>query len=400
MICPHTSAIRMKHIRTILISLPFVLIAAGMATQKDVGTYLSRKFHHEEIDAKQVARSLEMASRNIVALQREDGSFPSMLNVETRSASRDVNQYRQASGLWGLTQLHRSNPKMAPMESVEKGLDFYVRNIKESGSGKMIVFPGTPSGRTGGFAIYLLALTEVLREYPDRGDIRQLLEEHTRFLIDLRRDDGLFWSKYDYENGSGRSDPSADYDGAALLALTRAADLLNNESFRSAAGESRKAMWSRYVSPALASGNDDDNARSFYRWAALTVWELRSEDADSAIQATQDLLALSLWLKNARRFPNHSRNTSDAHVGLILAHGMAKEDGDPRAEDIEEIIRKGMWRNLRLQVGNPNQLSTLSQHLYYLPSSEGGAVIAFDSTSVRTDLSQKLLHSLLLLNEM
>lgn len=385
--------------KTLLISLPFALIVIAILSQDNLSDYVRRKLYPEEIRSSSLKASLILSEEHFLSLRKPDSPFVSEFDMLTGKDSTLVNQYRQTTGIWALALL-AANGSDAASKAAQEAIERQLKSSAESKDGKMIVFADTPSGRTGAQAVFVLALSELAsHKGPFAETARKELEPYAKFLLSLRTEDGRFRSKYDYD-GTGRSAPSAEYDGSALLALTRAAIALKNDGMKAAAEESLRSLWKLHVEEALKRDPASEDTRVFYRWGLLSVLAMREAEMPAGSEFTARAIELGKWIKEKRGFPEHSRNTADAYAGLAAAWRLAEIEKDAESADLfRDLATAGMWKVLRLQVGSPMEFHRIAAAPNKDPRSRGGAVLSRDSSVIRTDLSQEVLHAVLLLKD-
>lgn len=377
-----------KH--SIIALLPLALVVAALVFEDDVISRIKERHGNPVLTVNMSRQSLEAAKSYVINAKRDDGSFPYRLNALTEEDIDLSNQFRQAFGVWGAAQLASHADDAALQDAYDDAMAYYERNTRYVESGAMIVHPDDSRGTSGAIAAVMLALLDAPGE--TRTD---LLEDYAAFLLSLKNDDGHYYETYRSSNGVAEGGYDIEYEGAILVAFIRSAKVLNDQSLQQEALALNALMWNEYIDDTLRQGDDDNEVRTAFSWLAMAASDMYESGWTGAEQYANGAIRLAMWMKHVRGFPNHSVNAAEAYPGFLGAYALAISLDHPDAPVIRQIIERGLWKCLRFQSGMPHAFNRIAS----IPTSSdgfGGSTLEWDSVTVRPDLMQKTIHSMLL----
>ncbi len=344
--------------------------------------------------------SLSRGHSFLLQSQREAGDFRYHVNFLTGQTAPEQNAVRQAGALWGLALLHREYRTEDSRKAIQRGIAFFARHSALTGSGgRFLRFPGTTEGDSGAVALVTLAQLEFLAvEPPDSSaELRRQLTEYVVFLKSLQRSDYCFYRQYLLSSGEGWGQPSPYFDGEILLALSRAAALLNDSDLVSDSLRSADAMFERYTRRPTTEQVDDDDAKGFFQWGCLACSELFELDRENPRQHAERAIRLSHWMIDVHKISQRRRNTAYALEGILAAWQLANQIGDETsARQFRAVIEHDLKRLTTWQVGGPIPCAYLQQIASFDPSCIGGVLSADQNPWLRIDVTQHQMHAVIL----
>jgi UDP-N-acetylmuramoyl-tripeptide--D-alanyl-D-alanine ligase len=326
-------------------------------------------------------RSLVLGREHLLSNQKPEGNFNYQYHVLGKRFLAGDSEVRQAGALWGLALIHQDEPTTETREAIVKGLSFFRRHSQVTEDGRRyVVYPDSPSGRTGTVALMALTLIDTLRardEVEGRDDLESELDQYLAFLLSLRTDNGHFHSGYAPTDGAPMGEPSPYFDGETLLALVKAAKYLDRSTLRPGILESAAAMYERWVDYALIEDPDSPLTKG-------EVW------ADRVID-------LAYWMIDVHRTPERRRNTAYAYEGIITAWELARlTDNREAQKKLGEVIGLGLMKLTSWQVGGPLENPFFGTRPITDRFALGGVMNAADDPLLRIDVTQHQMHAVLL----
>lgn len=339
-------------------------------------------------------------------MQTEAGNFRYQYDWQTGAYSTEDTPVRQAGTLWGLANLHRLRPQRELYAMCRKGTAFYDQYSRTTNSGgRFTTYPGNGDGYLGSVALVALALIELLRANPPDNDTcaarwRPLLDEYLRFLLDSQSADGRWPSRYDAASGKPYGEPSAFFDGEALLALTRAARHLGIGGMEDAITLGAAGGYRRYVLLALRRDHGSPHTLGYYQWGTMAMYEMIAAGWPESEQYESIVYYLADWICRIRRL-GHGRNNPAASLeGLIHAYDLARSGAPPEQMQLyRDTVEAALGRMLSLQVGHPRASDFVRRAPQTAPAL-GGCQHVPDRSKLRIDFTMHQLHAALLASEM
>jgi len=348
-----------------------------------------------------LAESLELGKSFILNNQREEGNFQYEYNLLTQEYTNDDNQVRQAGAFWALALMHADQPSEETRKAFFQAFAFFAEHATTLPDGRMLVqYPGEKFGKTGTIALVTLALGDFLsaEAHGERSEeIRDALEAHLALLLSLRREDGHFYSNYDFSDGSGWGTPSPYFDGEALLALTKAAKYAGYERLTDSILASAERMYQDNVVMALTYDPDSAITKGFYQWGTMSFFELFTSGWEGTEQYARRAVDMAYWMIDVHRTLDRTRNTGYAYEGIVSAYELARLLGDTDAQrKFSDVIDQGLAKLTSWQVGSPIQNAYLSEHALNDPYAIGGVMNRRDEPLLRIDVAQHQMHAVIL----
>ncbi len=348
--------------------------------------------------AKDIRAAIDGGVRFLLHSQRADGAFHYEYDWKKKTYSLNDNSVRQAGALWGLALAYRHDNEPKLLAACARGLEFFEKHSALTPSGgRFVRYPESSEGFMGTIALVALSLIELLRSSAAMENIsdqrcRALLDEFMQFLLDGQNDRGLWHSKYDHLVGTAYGEPSAFYDGEALLALVKAAKYLDYGHIKGRVMTAAATGYRRNILLALnKAGEKKSIARGYYQWGIMAFSEL----IDSGWPDTEQYVEPVFYLADLRaRRPSSNKNQGAILEGLIAAYSIAGKRDLARAEIYRNLIISDVHDMLCLQVGNAAALSFLTGSECD-ESAIGGFQHYPDKPTLRIDFTQHALHALL-----
>ncbi len=400
----------MKKIYFISFPILFLLfigcVPSSQENQKDLekvknsDTHLSRHLLEE---------SLSLGTQFLLNNQTEEGNFHYEYNFLTKKFKADDNQVRQAGALWGIALIHKENPSKATKQALGKGFQFFQKISKDGNRNqKYIVYPEDNKGATGTVALVSLSLIEFLQtdlSTEEKTKYRQELDAYIQFLLTLRKENGQFYSRYDFETGKGFGNPSPYFDGEALLALVKAAKYAGYESLSTIVMESAENMYEINVVEALQQDPDSKTTKGFYQWGSMSFYEIYTAQWDGYQDYAKRTIDLAYWMIDIHRTLSRPRNTAYAYEGLISAWELARLTHNVAAmEKIGAVIEKGLLKLTSWQVGSSIENIFLRRYSAKNPKKDsfayGGVMNHKSEPGLRIDVTQHQMHAVILALEL
>lgn len=397
----------------VIVAMIFVIILAILAVLSNQQTQEKRK----TIEPKQVVNiqkeksklltrellntSLKIGGQNLISNQKPAGNFNYEYNFITNELSKDDNQVRQAGALWGLALIYNDDPTEEKEKALQKSLDFFIKNSKETVDGLMyVVYPGSVEGETGTTAITTLALVDYLRTGNDeeaKTKYKKYLDKYVQFLLSMFREDGHFYGTYSYENGKGLGKPSSYYDGESLLALTKACKYLGYKDLKNTILDSAEKLYKDNIEKALKEDPDSATTKGFYQWSSMAYYEIYTTKWKGVKKYGKRVLDLARWMIFTHKTLKKGKNTGYAYEGLIHAWVIAKDTKDKELmNEIQRTIDKGLFKLTTWQVGSPVENKFLQKHKTDNPLAVGGVMNGSEDPVLRIDVTQHQMHAVIL----
>ncbi len=343
--------------------------------------------------------SLALGSAFLLNNQRPDGNFHYAYDWRARSDSDDDSPVRQAGAAWGLALILHDGGNPGVAAALDRALDFFDRHARQNARGaRYIVYPGAREGALGTVALVALAHIERLRHSSAQQRARRrVLDGYLDMLLSARRPEGGFHARYDHDDGEPSGEPSAYYDGEALLALVKAARYLGRTDLRQVVLAEADASHQRNVVAALAADPDASTTKGYYQWASLAYYELATWRHTSADPKHGDrLIALAQWMIDVHQTLGRRRNTGYAYEGIIPAWVVASGRGDPRARALDCVIGRGLAKLSSWQVGARSANGYVAAASRLDRRALGGVQNHASEPLLRIDVTQHQMHAVIL----
>jgi UDP-N-acetylmuramoyl-tripeptide--D-alanyl-D-alanine ligase len=349
--------------------------------------------------AKEIRAAIDGGVRFLLRSQRADGAFHYEYDWKKKTYSSNDNSVRQAGALWGLALAYQHDNEPKLLAACARSLEFFENHSAlTSSGGRFVKYPKSAEGLMGVIALLALALIDLLRSPGDIDDAtdrlwRTTLDEYLRFLLDGQNERGLWHSKYDPVDGTPYGEPSAFFDGEALLALIKAVKYMDYGHLRDYAMVAAATGYRRNILLALNRPERKKSiARGYYQWGTMSFCELIDSNWPDAEQYVEPVYYLADMRARSRA---SDKNQGAILEGLIHAYAVARIRDMERAEHYRNLIIRDVQGMLSLQVGN-------SAALNFLTGSEcdesaiGGFQHYPDNPTLRIDFTQHALHALML----
>jgi len=357
----------------------------------------------------QLTAAIEAARVYMLNHQRPAGNFVYEYDMVLNKIPDDDNPVRQAGALWALAALYRQRPTPDTRNTVIRGLDFFFRITKPLPCGQAgPVYPGEQTVRTGTVALLCLALVDFCRAEEafaprvGRGLYQAWLRKYLDYLQAMELSNGGWSREYYPELNESDPEPSAYYDGEALLAYSRAARYLGQAELVPKVERFAPILAARYTVDAWEERLDSNKTSGFFQWGCMAFAEYTEagwKDADLLADAA---MALAWWSVYTRRVQHRTGNTAYAVEGLLAACRVATNRGERQAaERLAAVARTMLTRLISWQAGGP-----LQKHNDFLQRRKdalrvvGGVMSQADSGIIRIDIVQHQLHAMLMALEL
>jgi UDP-N-acetylmuramoyl-tripeptide--D-alanyl-D-alanine ligase len=346
--------------------------------------------------------SLDLGTQFLLANQKPAGNFQYLFDWKRQQYSEQDGQVRQAGAIWGLTTIHAYQPNEQVEVAIHKALDFMNQRsrLRDDGA-RFIVYPGVKQGATGTVALVTLAHLDYLQGC-EPGDpvykkYRPFADDYLKFLLQARRDDGQWHSRYDILSGRPTGDPSPYFDGEALLALVKAAKYHGYDQLRDEVLASARAGYATHVRRALSNDADSAITKGYYQWSSMAFFELATSGWEGTEEFGDHVIELADWMIDVHRTLERPRNTAYAYEGIIHAYELAKLRGDqPHVEKYGDVIRRGLARLLSWQLGSPVANAFVRKADNKDIRSHGGVQNHAAEPLLRIDVTQHQMHAVTL----
>lgn len=346
-----------------------------------------------------VRRSILLARRYLLAIQKDGGNFVYELDLRSGKARSTDNDVRQAGTSWALVLAHRACASAKSRDAVVRMLQFWWDHSQDIGAGRLAPFYGQdPFGDTGLLALLTLTHIEALQaDLPEdvRPQVRTKLDGYLTLLLSLRNEDGHFDSRYS-NVGHEFGRPNAYYDGESLLAITRAAREAGYDKLQPLIMASAEVMHRRWVVQAAAADPDHPAMKGFFHWGIMAYDQIVDSGWEGSHVYAQRAVDLAVWMVDVHRTLQRTRNTGYAYEGIIPAWRLAGRLG--RQADQRKLaatIEQGLLKLCTWQVGSPvanPELAAARAHRRAI----GGVMNRRFDPWLRNDTTQHQLNALLL----
>lgn len=380
----------MKKLLSLILALSLLLSACSNESASSV---LNREILND---------SLDLGTEFLLNNQLEEGNFNYEYNYLSGKLTDDDNQVRQAGALWGISLIHRYDPTQETLDAILKGLEFFDGISKTtSNGGKYVVYPDGNSGKSGTIALITLSLIELLNsdfDLPNREHYLEELNSYLTFLMTLRREDGLFHSKFSYEDGTASGDPSPYVDGEGLLAMVKAAKFSGYNNLKPLIFESAEEMQKVNVDEALKENPDSDTTKGYFQWGIMSYFEIATTEWENISKFDEQSIELAYWMIDVHKTLDRSRNTAYAYEGIISAYELAKLSKDRKASRyFKSVIDEGLYKLTSWQVGSMIE----NEYIQNVADSSdqlslGGVMNLKNEPLLRIDVTQHQMHSVIL----
>ncbi len=347
-------------------------------------------------------RSLELGAGFLLAHQTPEGRFNYEYDWRRRTLSPGDNQVRQAGATWGLALLHQETRQPELAAALDRALAFWQGQTRVRSSGShYLVYPGDRQGSTGTVALVALALIERLRAGgldETQAQARQAqLDGLLAFLLEARRDDGLWQRSYDHGDGAPRGGASPYFDGEALLALARAARHLGRADLVPVIMESAEAGYREHVVQALRIDPDSAETKGYYQWSSMAFYEIARSDWPGHEPYARRVFDLADWMIDVHRTLDRTRNTGYAQEGILHALDLARRQGDEQRVGFYACVADTALAKLTSwQVGHPRGNQHVAEFGGSDPLALGGIQNHAVESTLRIDVAQHQMHAVLL----
>lgn len=355
------------------------------------------------IDEAALRRSIELAADHLCAQQKPSGLFRYEIDVVTNKENPQDNMIRQVGAFWA-TALLLTDPEARLDDARRRRVEQTFSRMEAWIVAHTHPLPGTPGAsyvdlggdvQTGAVALVALGYLERVKAGETRfqAPLRALLG----YLAAARGPSGTFRDEYLAKRSrfGKRSNPYAD--GEALLALAKNRAVLGDHTYDALLDAAAPRLRDRWY------GSDTtDDRKGFYQWGTMAFYWIARSEPDRA-RAWQDvILKYADWQVLEHKTLSRSRNTSYAVEGLATAYAVAHARGDrTRMKSLRYTILKTHARVISAQIGHP--LNRHNPFVQGLPRARreserlrGGFLNGHDDPSLRIDVTQHAIHSVLL----
>ena len=313
-------------------------------------------------------RSFDLGIEFLLANQKEAGNFYYEYDWKTFKDNPGDSQVRQAGATWGLALIYQDTGRQDLAEALLRALDYFRKISKQTATGsRYIVYPGDRTGKLGTVALIALSYMDFLQKAKAilvSDALKQFqteMNQYIDFLVEARRDSGLFYSNYSIENGDPFGKPSPYSDGESLLALVKAAKYHGRKDLVPLVMDAAREGWRVNITEALKKDPDSKTTKGYYQWSSMALYEMFTADWDGTQPYGQVVIELADWMIDVHKTLERTRNTAYAYEGIISAFAIAKQIGDiEHAEKFACVIDQGLRKLTSWQVGSPISNSYIS----------------------------------------
>ena len=323
-----------------------------------------------------VQAGIELSAGWLLANQLPNGPFVDSRDWKTGESSEAVDPGRQATALWALARLNRSQPAEATRDSVSRGLDYW-RQV------------GVDDAEAA--AVLALAATDLLSD-PDLEDADQLRAFRDELLS---RIEGARTKNHRTRRtlGDPEAKASAVSDAAAWAALVHAA-VEGRDDLVEASKPVWRATWMHDVDRPTKKRRDPLPTKETFPWAPLALAQLANSGWLDTQDAGPQLAALGVWMIDDHQTLRRSGNTAYAAVGLAVAATWARSVDHEHAAKLSCATDRSLARLLSWQAGHPLAIEALTGAPEQ-PHISGGVQTAADDPLQRVDYAGYVLGALL-----
>lgn len=349
--------------------------------------------------------SLRAGREFLIKQQLSAGNFRYRYDIRAGRAGSGDHQMAQLQALWTLVRVHRVMPGADSLQAIRRAVQFAAVNSRLRPTGEYLCYPGDQQGATGAMAVLVLALQDLVTDdleglADERDAYRDYLRDSLKFLLSLRTDNGFFRGYYRLNDGVGVGIPVPAFDGAALLAMVRAARD-GEADLRKPVMTSMQAMYEAYIKIALANDPNSQLAAQFYPWI-IAVWsELQQTDWGRREIHARWTVALTRWMVEVYLPRETAANPIFAGQAVTLGLALARELGDAATvRQIEAGLAKLITRAIACQVGGPAPCEELRLQPCDDHAAQGGVLARPGEPWVRIDDAADHLAALLTVREL
>ena len=348
-----------------------------------------------------LTRSIELATRFLLAHQKPEGNFDYEYDWRRRTLSADDHETRQAGALWGLTLAYADDPRPELSRAIERGLTYFDQHSRLINGMRCTVYPGSAVGHAGTVALVALSHIEYLGAAHALPSERRMQwesrsAEYLKMLLRSQAPDGRWLNDYELSRCEPGGESSSYSDGEALLALVKAAKYQGRADLwpiiMSAAASGKRLN----IDEALAKDGDSDVTKGYYQWSTMAFYELATSGLPDTAHFGDYVLEQSDWEIDVHQTLTRQRNTGYAYEGLIPAYDWARRRGDTaRTAKYGCVIDLALERLISWQVGGP--LSTRYTSAVEPNDTEaiGGVQNERNEPALRIDVTQHQTHALI-----
>ena len=345
-----------------------------------------------------LSQSIKLGTKNLINNQKPEGNFNYAYNFITKELIADDSQVRQAGALWGLALIYNDKPTLEVEAAIQKGLDYFISNSRETADGAMYVtYPGAEYGKTGTTALIALTLIDYLRTGDNekaKEKYKTYLDKYIKFIPTLIKKNGHIYGCYAFEDGKGYGDPSPYFEGESLLAMIKACKYMGYESLKPIILKTADELYKDNVEKALGKDPDSPITKGFYQWSTMAYYEIYTTKWKGTKKYAIRILKLAHWMIFTHNTLSRKRNTGYAYEGLVHAWEIANITNDKKAiEQIKTVIDEGLYKLITWQVGSPIENSYLQEHNISDPLAVGGVMNGKDDPVLRIDVTQHQIHA-------
>jgi UDP-N-acetylmuramoyl-tripeptide--D-alanyl-D-alanine ligase len=346
--------------------------------------------------------SLDLGTQFIINNQTSAGNFVYEYNWISKTYTQGDSQVRQAGAGWGLALIYKYKPAEETKKALIKALEFMNSNSQLDGNGgRFVVYPNDKRGRTGTVALVALAHLDFIHsgklDDTEKAKYQKFAAEYVQFLVNARRDDGLWYSSYLHEGGTPVGKPSSYFDGEALLALIKAARYHGFDHLRDLIIRSAHKGYLENIVKAREKDPDSNITKGYYQWSSMAFFELSESGWNGTKQFGDYVVELADWMIDVHHTLKRTRNTAYAYEGMIHAYKIALDMGDEaHVKKFGCTIDKGLEKLTSWQVGSPIALSHIAERNSKDVNAIGGVQNHARYPELRIDVAQHQMAAVIL----
>ena len=192
----------------------------------------------DELSPADLLSAASNAGRYLVRSTSAEGRFVYEYDPASGRESSDYNFVRHAGTVYAMLELHQHAPDAGLLEAAERGIAMLLANTKPAitqdgfeDESQLCLVDEESEVKLGGNALMVLALAKHA-QVTKRADNAPVLEKLCKWILEAQDADGRFRiHKQFYPEGDVANFESEYYPGEAILALTRAYEIVRNEAY-------------------------------------------------------------------------------------------------------------------------------------------------------------------------
>lgn len=389
----------------LLIIVALVLLGGLLWLQGHLGIGLfSAGKCSRQLNRQSLEQSLQLGKRFLLNNQHSEGNFTYQYDWIKKEYAKGDNSVRQAGAAWGLSLLYQYDPSAKLQAAVEKALAFFEKHSKtDTEERRYIIYPGDHHGSTGTVALVALAHIDFLRKAEPQlpadkaTKLKQHLDQYLAFLVNARRSDGRWHSRYRHNSGAPYGSASPYFDGEALLVLVKAAKYRGKELLWEKVLASAKAGHQLNIVEALKKDPDSKTTKGYYQWSSMAFFEIATSGKPDTEKYGDYVIDLADWMIDVHKTLRRTRNTAYAYEGVIPAFELARHRKlEAQAKKFRCVIEQGLEKLTSWQVGHPLANSFIASRPTDDPQAIGGIQNHRKEAPLRIDVTQHQMHAVIL----